>query len=146
MSICSPNLLSIDVNSTTEVLETYISLLQKYLRHVFTLLIELNGNLKETEHMDSGCPVVLITFVGASRQVEAHLLISVFDVVSNPSTIRVVCLSVALGQTLVLQTLQNLNGCRGGEICDIQPSIVVINKESLQIEYTLGQFRLRGKG
>ena len=38
-------------------------------------------------------------------------------------------------QTLVLQITQNIDGCRGGEICDTQPSIVILNQASLQIEY-----------
>jgi hypothetical protein len=31
---------------------------------------------------------------------------------------------------------QNPGDCRGGEICDQQPAVVVINKETLQIEYS----------
>lgn len=55
---------------------------------------------------------------------------------SNIKRLYLSILPTAIGQTLVLQTIQNLDGCRGGEICDIQPVIVVINKETLQIEYS----------
>lgn len=38
-------------------------------------------------------------------------------------------------QTLTLQTLTSPDGCYGGQICQIQPSVVVINKATRQIEY-----------
>lgn len=32
--------------------------------------------------------------------------------------------------------VQKPGDCRGGEICDVQPSVQVINKNTLQIEYS----------
>jgi len=38
-------------------------------------------------------------------------------------------------QNLILQTQVSPGGCYGGEIFDVQPSIVVINKDTQQIVY-----------
>lgn len=32
--------------------------------------------------------------------------------------------------------VQNVNGCRGGEACDLQPSVQVIDKATLQVDFS----------
>jgi hypothetical protein len=38
-------------------------------------------------------------------------------------------------QTLVLQIERNIAGCRGGQACIAQPSVVILNKATSQVEY-----------
>eukprot|EP01032_Pedospumella_encystans_P012906 gene12906-14896_t len=43
---------------------------------------------------------------------------------------------LASSRTFILQMVQNVNGCRGGEACDLQPSVQVIDKATQQIEFS----------